>query len=195
MMKKIISYTATLFATWLLITTPSFADTETYTLDPTHSYVLWHINHFGFSNPSGKWMAAGTLSLDEKNPKNSKVNVTINIADIQTGVAKLDEHLKDKDFFDVAQFPTATFISDTVTPTGKSSAKVHGILTVHGISKPVILDVILNKLGQSPITNKKTAGFTASTEIKRTDFGIDKYTPGLGDEVKINIEAEATLNP
>jgi polyisoprenoid-binding protein YceI len=163
---------------------------ETYALDPTHSYVLWHISHFGFSNPSGKWMVNGTLILDEKKLQDSKLNVTIQVANVDTGIAKLDEHLRSKDFFDVAQFPTATFVSDKIDVSGKT-AKVHGILTVHGVSKPVTLDVTLNKLGMSPVSNKKTAGFTASTKLKRSDYGMVTYLPGLGDEVNINIEAEA----
>lgn len=166
---------------------------DTYTLDNTHSYVLWHINHFGFSNPSGKWMADGTLMLDEKKPQDSKINVTIKVANIDTGIPKLDEHLKTADFFDVAQYPTATFVSDKIDVTGKDSAKVHGMLTIHGVTKPITLDVKLNKLGMSPIANKKTAGFTATATLKRSEFGINKYLPGLGDEVKINIEAEANM--
>lgn len=166
---------------------------ETYTLDPMHSYVLWRINHFGFSNPSGKWMVDGTLVLDEKKPQDSKVNVTIKIEDMITGIPKLDEHLKSKDFFDVAQFPTATFVSNKVVVSDKKTAKVYGTLTVHGVSKPIILNVKLNKAAVSPTDNKKTVGFTASAEIKRSNFGIDKYLPGLGDDIKIDIEAEGKL--
>lgn len=171
---------------------PTYA-AETYTLDPLHSYVLWHINHFGFSNPSGKWMANGTLVLDEAKPQDSKINVTIQVGDFITGIPKLDEHLKSKDFFDVAQFPTATFVSNKVVMTGKTTANVFGTLTLHGVSKPVELHVKLNKVGISPITNTKTVGFTATTTIKRSDFGISAYLPGLGDEVKLDIEAEAKL--
>ncbi len=172
---------------------PSANAAETYTLDPTHTYVLWHINHFGFSNPSGKWMAEGTLVLDEAKPQNSKVTATIHMNELSTGLAKLDEHLKDKDFFDVAQFPTATFTSQKVVMTGKDSATVSGTLTLHGVTKPVTLHVKLNKAGMSPITNKKTVGFTATAELKRSDFDIKAYLPNLGDNVKINIESEASL--
>jgi len=164
---------------------------ETYTLDPMHTYVLWHINHFGFSNPSGKWYAEGTLSLDEAKPQNSQVNAIIKINEIVTGIPELDKHLKKPLFFDVEKFPTATFVSDKIDVTGKKTAKVHGILTIHGVSKPVILNVTLNKIGENPITNKMSAGFSATTTIKRSDFGINTFLPGLGDEVKIEIEAEA----
>ncbi len=162
-----------------------------YTLDPTHTAVLWHINHFGFSNPSGKWMAEGTLTIDSAKPQNSQVKAIIHIDQITTGVAKLDEHLMSKDFFDAAQFPTAVFVSSKVIPHGKDKADVEGTLTLHGISRPVVLKVTLNKMGVNPVTQKETLGFTAVTELKRSDFDIKAYLPGLGDNVKINIEAEA----
>lgn len=165
--------------------------TETFTFDPMHTYVLWHINHFGFSNPSGKWFAEGSLMLDEAKPQNSKVNVVIHTANIVTGIPELDKHLMGPLFFDVTKFPTATFISNKIDMTGKKTAKVQGILTVHGISKPVTLDVTLNKIGINPISNKMSVGFSASTTVKRSDFGMTTLLPGLSDEVKINIEAEA----
>jgi polyisoprenoid-binding protein YceI len=181
-----------LFSVFLFLPFLAYADTtETYTLDPGHSYVSWQINHFGFSNPSGKWLANGTLSVDEKKPQNSKVNVVIKVADVVTGIPKLDEHLRNADFFDTDKYPDATYVSDKIVVTGKDTAKLYGTLTLHGVSKPVTLNVKLNKSGVSPITNKKTAGFTATADLKRSDFGITKYLPGLGDKVKLNIEVEA----
>src|SRR5579862_3841706 len=80
---------------------------EIYTLDPMHTYVLWHINHFGFSNPSGKWFAEGSLNLDKTKPQNSKVNAVIHIENMVTGIPELDKHLKGPLFFDVDKYPTA----------------------------------------------------------------------------------------
>lgn len=171
----------------------AFAAPETYNIDPSHSFVTWHISHFGFSNPSGKWSFKGRLVLDEENPKDSKVDVTINTSDPITGVPKLDEHLKGKDFFDVKKYPKTTFVSNKVDVTGTNEAKVHGILTLHGVSKPVTLDVKLNKIDLGAVTHKKTAGFSATTTIKRSDFGITQYLPGLSDEVNIQIDSEAIL--
>ncbi len=164
---------------------------EKYIFDSSHSYVEWQINHFGFSHPTGKWYADGSINLDEKNPEKSTVEATIKVGDIITGIPKLDEHLKGADFFDVEKFATATFVSKKVVVTGKKTARVSGILTLHGVSKPVTLNVTLNKLGESPITHKKTVGFMATTIINRSAFGIDKYVPGLSDEVLIHIETEA----
>lgn len=185
------SRTASLFALAAVsLASPALA-ADTYKFDGSHTAVTFHIDHFGFSKPSGKFMnVEGTLVLDEKNPSNSKVNVTIPVTEINTGVAKLDEHLKNKDFFDVAQFPTATFVSEKVDVKDATSATVTGNLTLHGVTKPVVLDVKLNKLGEN-FMKKQTAGFTATTTIKRSDFGISAYLPGLGDDVKIDIESEA----
>ncbi|MAU40165.1 MAG: polyisoprenoid-binding protein [Kordiimonas sp.] len=164
---------------------------DTYTLDPMHTAVTWHINHFGFSNPSGKFMNAdGVVVLDQENPAASKVNITIPVAAIDSGVPKLDEHLKSKDFFDVEAFPTASFVSTKVEVTGENTAIVHGNLTLHGVTKPVDLDVKLNKLGEN-MMNKETAGFSATAMIKRSDFGIVMYLPALSDDVRLDIEVEA----
>jgi len=188
-MKKWISF---LIVSLTCLFVPVANAADTYTIDPNHSYVLWHISHFEFSHPSGKWMVAeGTLNLDKDKPLNSKVNVLIHVNDMITGIPELDKHLKEPLFFDTTKYPQATFVSNKVTLTGKDSAKVQGVLTVHGISKSIILNVKLNKMGISPITNKETVGFTATTNIKRSDFGISTLLPGLGDEVQINIEAEA----
>ena len=166
---------------------------DTYTLDSNHTNIDWRLNHFGFSNPSGKLTKAqGTLVLDEAHPANSKVRVTLSPADLITGIDALDEHLKSKDFFDVVAFPTATFESTLVTLTGKDSADVQGNLTIHGVTKPITLHVHLNKIGIN-MMKKKTAGSSATTVIKRSDFGITRYLPDLGDEVRLTIESEANL--
>lgn len=164
---------------------------ETMTIDQAHTYVLWHIKHLNFSTQAGKWYASGTLLLDQEHPENSKVNITIPVSDMITGIPELDKHLKGKLFFDTDQFPTATFISDKVEVTGKDTAKVNGMLTVHGVTKPVVLDVKLNSTGKNPISEKMTAGFSATTTIKRSDFGINTLLPGLSDDVKLEIEVEA----
>lgn len=172
------------------VVTKAFA-LEKYTLDPQHTYVQWHIKHFGFTSQTGKWYATGELQLDKDNLSKSKVNATIKVADMVTGIPELDKHLRGKLFFDTAQYPSATFVSNTIEASGKDTAKVKGVLTVRGVSKPVTLDVTLNHSGINPITENQTLGFTATTEIKRSDFGIKTLLPGLGDEVKVNIEAEA----
>lgn len=177
----------------LLLSAATPAHAESYKLDASHTAVTFHINHFGFSNPSGKFMNVdGMLDLDEKNPAASKVSVTIPIGMMDTGVSKLDEHLKTDQFFDVAKFPNATFASTKVTVTGKDTADVVGDLTLHGVTKPVTLKVKLNKLGEN-MMKVKTAGFSATASLKRTDFGMNTYVPMLGDDVTLDIESEANV--
>ncbi|MDC7684809.1 YceI family protein [Asticcacaulis sp. BYS171W] len=171
--------------------TPAFAAPETYALEATHTEVVFSWTHFGFSKPTGKFMnAVGTLVLDEAAPATSKVEVTFAIDGINTGVAALDTHLKGKDFFDAATYPTATFKSTKVEVTGKDTAKVTGDLTIHGVTKPVTLDVKLNKVGEN-MRKVKTAGFSATGAIKRSDFGIGAYVPAVGDDITLQITAEA----
>lgn len=174
----------------LLVSFPLQA-AEKLILDNEHSYVLWRIKHLGFSTQVGKWYVKGFLLLDKDQPQNSKVESTIDVANFITGIPELDKHLKGKLFFDVERYPVATFVSEKVEVTGENTAKVHGLLTVRGITKPVILLVTLNKVGKNPINERMTVGFSATTELKRSDFGIKTLLPDLGDEVIIEIGAEA----
>jgi polyisoprenoid-binding protein YceI len=177
----------------MLATSTAQAATTTYTLDPTHTNVVWNISHFEFSTPNGKFFSpTGEVVLDDAKPENSTVKVSFDINNLTTGVAKLDEHLKTKEFFDVTAFPKAEFVSTKVAVTGKNTAHVTGNLTLHGVTKPITLAVTLNKVGEN-IFKMHTAGFSATGTIKRSDFGIVTYLPGLGDEVTLNIQAEGNV--
>lgn len=186
-------FKSTLLAAALLAgsLSPAFAAPETFALEATHTEVVFSWTHFGFSKPTGKFMnAVGTLVLDEANPAASSVEVSFAIDGLNTGVAALDEHLKKPDFFDAAKFPTATFKSTKVEVSGKDAAKVTGDLTIHGVTKPVTLDVKLNKIGAN-MKGVKTAGFSATGQIKRSDFGIGAYVPAVSDEISLVITSEA----
>lgn len=164
---------------------------DVYKIEPGHTSVTFQYTHFGFSHPTGKFMnAVGSVSLDKADPSKSSVEVSFDIAGVNTGVPALDTHLKSADFFDAAKFPTATFKSTKVTPTGKDTAKVDGNLTIHGVTKPVTLDVKLNKLDVHPMMKKEDAGFTATATIKRSDFGMGNYVPAVSDQIDLYIEAE-----
>jgi len=186
-MKKILSTVAALA---ILATT---ANAETYKFDANHTTVNWSANHFGFSNPTGKFTDFdGALVLDEKNPANSSLDVTIKIDSLNTGLPKFDKHLKSADFFNVDKFPTAKFVSTSVKLVGKKAAKVSGNLTLLGVTKPVTLDVKLNKHAVNDFTQKMTAGFSATATIKRSEFGMNYGVPGIADNIKLTIEAEAS---
>lgn len=183
---------ASIFVALFVVSTAVQAAPETFTLDKNHSYVLWSIEHLGFSTQTGKWYATGQLVLDKDHPEQSKADISINVAGVITGLPELDKHLKSKLFFDVDQYPKATFVSDKVQVLGKDTGDVSGILTLRGISKPVVLHVTFNKSGINPITNKMTVGFSATTSIKRSDFGLNALLPALGDAVDLKIEVEAS---
>ncbi|KAG9590765.1 hypothetical protein KCV01_g11717, partial [Aureobasidium melanogenum] len=164
----------------------------TYKLDPTHTMVLFSWNHFGFSNPTANLGSVdGTLVYDEKDPSKSTVEATLPLTGLDTFVPKLDEHLKSKDFLDAAQYPNITFKSTKVAAAGKGKLKVTGDLTVHGVTKPVTLDVTVNKVGDHPMMKVPSAGFDAVATIKRSDFGVGAYVPNVSDEIKIRITTEA----
>ncbi len=194
--KSLLAVSALAFA----VAGPAFA-ADTYKLDPNHTSVTFQYTHMGFSHPTGKFMnAVGSVTLDEANPSASHVEVSFDISGVNTGVPGLDEHLKSPDFFDAAKFPTATFKSthvDVVAPADPSAkptqAKVTGDLTIHGMTKSVTLDVTLNQEGSNPMMKTPEAGFTATTTINRSDFGMDKYVPMVSDQIDIAIEAEANL--
>jgi polyisoprenoid-binding protein YceI len=166
---------------------------EKYDIDPTHTQVQFTYNHLGFSNITGRFdEVKGDFLFDAADPTKSSVSITIPVASISTGVAKLDEHLLKADFFDATQFPTATFKSTGVTAAGEGKLAVAGDLTIHGVTRPVVLDVTINGIGEHPMRKLPAAGFDASARIKRSDFGVGAYVPAVGDEVTLSITVEAT---
>ncbi|MDQ1120105.1 MULTISPECIES: YceI family protein [Pseudoxanthomonas] len=171
---------------------PAFAAPTTYKLDPGHTDVIATWNHFGFSNPSAHFgNVDGTLTYDPANVAASSVQVTLPLSGLESFVPKLNEHLAGSDFFDAAKFPTATFKSTKVQSTGKDKLKVTGDLTIKGITKPVVLDVTLNKAGEHAMKKVQSIGFDATATVKRSDFGVGAYAPMVSDEVKLHITTEA----
>lgn len=172
-------------------TVPAFA-ADAYKVDPTHTQVEFTYSHFGFSNITGRFdRVEADFQFDPADPVASSVKVTIPVDSITTGVEKLDEHLLSPDFFDAAQFPTATFTSTAVTEKGEGKLAVAGNLTIHGVTRPVVMDVTINKVAEHPMSKKPAAGFDASFDIKRSEFGVGGYAPAVSDEVRIEITVEA----
>jgi polyisoprenoid-binding protein YceI len=120
------------------------------------------------------------------------VDVTIPLNTLNTGVPALDEDFRSTDFFDTARFPSAMFKSTRVEKGAvKGQLKVTGDLSLHGVTKPVTLDVIIVKVGTNPRTSLPTVGFDALTTLKRSDFGLGKYVPQVGDEIQMHITSQA----
>ncbi|MEQ1539757.1 MAG: YceI family protein [Sphingorhabdus sp.] len=147
----------------------------------------WQVNHFGFNDYFGLFGdVTGTLDIDPANLGAAKVDVTIPIASVATSSAGLTTHLQTPDFFDVAKFATARFVSTSVTVDGQR-AMIKGDLTMLGVTKPVELETRFEGAGANPMNKKATVGFHASTTIKRSDWGMTKYVPMVSDEVKLRI--------
>ena len=164
-----------------------------YTIDPTHTQVEFTYNHFGFSNITGRFdQVNGEFELDTADLAKSRISIEIPISSLSTGVGKLDQHLLGPDFFDAAKYPTATFKSKSVHVVDAGKLHVSGDLTIHGVTKPVTLDVKVNKIGDHPMKKIPAAGFDASTRIKRSEFGVGAYVPMVSDDVEIHITLEAT---
>jgi polyisoprenoid-binding protein YceI len=160
----------------------------TYKVESYHTQVGFSLSHFGFTNYSGLFSGAtGNLRLDPAHPASSKLDVTIPVDSILTTVPKLTDELKGDKWFDVAKFPQATFASTSVTLGSGGEATIAGNLTLHGITKPVVLHAHLVGAGVNPLDKTYTVGFQASGTINRSDFGVSLYAPALGDEVELSI--------
>jgi polyisoprenoid-binding protein YceI len=170
----------------------ALAQTSTWVNDPNHSEVDFTITHMAISNVHGRFgHVAATIAYNEADVTKSTVTATIDIAGLNTGEDARNNHLKSPDFFDVATYPSATFTSTSVAKSG-DTLTINGNLTVHGVTKPVVLTAE-GPRGPAPGMDKKQhAGFSATTTIKRSDFGIGpKFPAGMvGDEVKLNIELD-----
>ncbi|MGE8653141.1 YceI family protein [Acinetobacter gandensis] len=174
--------------------TVSMAKPVTYQIDPTHTATVFTWNHFGFSTPSANFSdIQGTINVDNAKPANSSVNVTIPLASLNTNVKALDDHLKTADFFDAEKYPNITFKSTKVQAISKNKYKITGNLTVKNVTKPVVLDAVLNKQAVHPMTKAETVGFNATTSFDRSAFGVGAYVPNVGDKITVNITTEASV--
>ncbi|GFE57973.1 YceI family protein [Geobacter sp. AOG1] len=176
---------------------PAFASASTWNIDTDHSNVGFKVRHLMVSNVKGSFdKYTGTVELNDKDITKSKVNVTIDTTSVNTNVQKRDEHLRSSDFFDVAKYPTMTFVSQKIATVGKDKLKVTGDLTLHGVTRQVVLNVDgLSKESKDPWGNIRR-GATASTTINRKDFGLvwnaalETGGVAVGEEVTITLEIE-----
>ncbi len=171
----------------------AFAQNTRWVSDPNHSEVDFAINHMSVSNVHGRFgNVNGTIQLNGADITKSSVQVTIGVDTIDTGVEARDKDLKGANFFDVANFPAATFTSTSVTRNG-NDLSVTGNLTLHGVTKPVVLEVEGPTASVTDQRGKVHCGFSATATISRTDFGIAPKAPAsmLGDEVRLTIEVDA----
>lgn len=169
---------------------PAFA-ADSYTIDSKHTFPVYEINHFGWSIQRGRFSKVTGKLVVDKAAKTGSVDVTIDVASVDSGVDKLNEHLKSADFFDIAKYPTMTFKSKKVVFEGDKPVSVQGDFTMRGVTKPVTLAVSSFQCAMNDFIKKEVCGANATTTIKRTDFGMNYLAPGLGDEVKLLLNVEA----
>lgn len=183
-----------LAAVLALATASAFAAPVTYKLDPNHTLVLASWSHFGFSHPSLNFgQVDGTLVYDAKNVGASSVQVTLPLAGLNSFVPDFNDHLRSADFFEADKYPNATFKSTKVEAAGEGKLKVTGNLTIKDQTKPVVLNVTLNKAADHPMAKRAAIGFDAVSTIKRSDFGVGKFAPNVSDEVELRITTEAMV--
>jgi len=167
---------------------------DTYKIDTSHVYVGFEVNHLGFSTTYGRFNdVSGTIEFDEENPEASSVEVKIDPASVDTGHKERDEHVRGEDLLNVAEYPEMSFKSTSIERTGEKTGKITGDLTLHGVTKPVTLDTSFTQKGTYPMTEEKieVIGFDAKTTLKRSDYGMDKFIPMVGDELPVTISFEA----
>lgn len=171
---------------------------KTFEIDPVHSTIGFKISHL-VGNVTGNFKDfKGIIEMDDKSAANSKVNADIETKSINTNNDKRDEHLRSKEFFEADKYPQITFKSSKINAKGKNSGKLHGILSMHGVEKEVVLDVKYHGIVKDPFNPAvERAGFSATTKINRKDFNIvfnkvlDKGTLMIGNDVEISLEIEA----
>ena len=161
----------------------------TYQADPSHTLVGWRVSHFGFNDYFGIFGdSTGQLQFDPAKPTASKVEITIPLGKVTTASAELTEHLKTADFFEVARFPEARFVSRSISGDGPAY-DIEGDLTIKGKTQPVTLKATFTGVGVNPMNKAETVGFQATTTIRRSAFGVNYVLPMVSDEVKLDISA------
>lgn len=165
----------------------------TYRLDPVHTRVLFAVEHAGFSNALGTVSGSeGTLSFDPEDWSSATLSVTVPMQRIDLGDDKWNQATLARNLLDAERYPEARFVSTRVEPVDADHARVIGELTLHGVTREVTLEVTLNAVKRHPMPPfRRTAGFSATTTLSRSAFGVDAWPSMIGDEVQLRIEAEA----
>jgi polyisoprenoid-binding protein YceI len=162
-----------------------------YRFDPVHSHLQFAADHMGFSSSIGRFTRwQGEFRYDPENPGANRVDVTIEIGSLDLGDANWNQTMLGRKWFDVEQHPQARFVGHRFEPIDAGQARLHGELTLKGISHPLTLDVRINRIGTHPYTLKATAGFSATARLSRAAFGLDALEGKLADTVEIRIEVE-----
>lgn len=166
-----------------------------YQIDPAYTSILFKINHMGMSTFVGRFNESeASLEFDPAHMENAKLTALIKIPSVDVNNKDLEETLKGSSWFDAEKYPQALFKTETVVMLDNTHAKFSGNLTLHGMTAPIVLDVVFNGAGNNMLSGKYTLGFTAATRIKRSQFGMDYLIPAVGDDVDVEVFAEFQKN-
>lgn len=187
-----ISYrTLALLVLGLTAMRPAQGRPHDYRFDTVHTQILFSASHLGFSQPSGRIrVKSGFIHFDENDWPGAKVEAVIDTNSLDMGDAAWNAKLRSREFFATDKYPTAHFVSTGVEKNGERSGIVHGRLTLLGVTRPLDLVVIFNRAGVDAYSLHYTAGFSATATLKRSDFGMKKYLPDIGNALAIHIEVE-----
>jgi polyisoprenoid-binding protein YceI len=175
-----------------LAAAPVAAAPQAYVLDASHSQVLFAVNHLGYSTTWGMFSGFdGQISFDQENPAASSVTAAFPVKTMLTGWQQRFEHFMSADFFAATDDEKVTFTSTAIDVIGDKTAKITGDLTLNGVTKSITLDAVLNQTGDHPMENKPWAGFSATTTLLRSDYGLGAFAPFIGDAVPVQISVEA----
>ncbi len=167
---------------------------DVYRFDTVHTQILFFVSHLGFSNSQGEFLKFnGEFTFDENRFTDTRVTVTIDTESLDMDDEKWNTRLKGRKYFDVVNYPHIRFISTRIEPTGPKSVNVHGDLTMLGVTRPVVLNMRFNRAGTHPLSRRYIAGFSGSSVIKRSEFGMTSDLKWVGDEVHIRLEVEGVL--
>ena len=168
---------------------------DEYRFDPVHTQIMFSTSHLGFSNPVGRFLKFdGGFRFDPEALEKSSVTLTIDAASLEMGDTRWNKALKAKQYFNAVAYPTIHFQSTAIKPTNRDTAVVEGELTLLGVTRPVTVNVRVNRVAIHPLTGKQTAGFSGTAKLKRSDFGMTSALTMVGDEVSITLEVEGVLD-
>ncbi|MER5170256.1 YceI family protein [Thioclava sp. GXIMD2076] len=174
------------------MTTIAHAATEEYTLDASHSQIVFDYNHLGFSTTTGMFSGfEGTIEFDAQDPSKSSVSIEFPADSLITGWDARTKHFLTADFFDAEANPEISFKSTSIEVTGEKTGKITGDLTLNGVTKPITIDATMTQMGEHPMEKKPWVGFDGTTVIKRSDFDMGMYAPYVSDDVQVRISIEA----
>lgn len=173
---------------------PADVKAGTYAVEPEHTQVAFSVSHMGIS-PFAGWFsgASGVLKLDPAKLDATTLSVSIPVASVQTTSGRLVEELKGADWLDAGKFPTATFRSTKVSPLGPDTARIEGELTLHGVTRPVVIDARFFGAATDQITKRPSVGFLGRLSFNRSDFGVAKYVPLVSNQTVLVINAAFAL--